>query len=129
MYTTAVRREFTARHFLRGDFGPESDVHDHRYVVELRIQVPSLDHQGFGTDISAMERVLEAELDAIDAVLLNDLPYFEARQPSVENLCTFLWDRFRNSGCVPAGARTMEVLIWEHERAWASYSSDVEFRR
>jgi 6-pyruvoyltetrahydropterin/6-carboxytetrahydropterin synthase len=123
MFATGVRRKLTARHFLNGDFGDESVPHSHPYEVELICRSPTLDDNGFSTDIAAMESVLEQTLQEIDDVLLNDLPFFESRQASLENLCIYLVASLRAAlgrrGAEPR--ELMEIRIWESESAWASY--------
>jgi len=122
MYRTGVRQKLTARHALRGDFGAESVPHSHPYVVEWIIESDKLDENGFATDISQMESVLEEVIGTIDDVLLNDLDYFRDRQPSLENLASYLHAQLRDrmKGRVRT-KRKMEILIWESDTAWASY--------
>ncbi|WP_455382754.1 6-pyruvoyl trahydropterin synthase family protein [Salinispira pacifica] len=129
MFRTGVKRPFTARHALRGDFGDETVPHSHPYTVEWICRTQGLDANGFSVDIALLERELEALLEELDDRLLNDLPFFESRQPSLENLALYLHQelrlRFRNAG----GGGTdpaMEVRIWESPTAWASYSPSVE---
>ncbi len=124
MYSTGVERTLTARHFLRGDFGDESVPHAHPYRVELICSNGSLDKNGFSTNIAVIEDELEKALEAIDDQLLNDLPYFSERQPSLENLCRFL-----HEGVAVALSKYAEpvpeeicIRIWESPVAWASFT-------
>ncbi len=130
MFATGISRSFTARHALRGDFGPESVPHSHPYRIEWICRTPVLDGNGFSVDISLQERVLEDVLDSIDDRLLNDLPYFRDRQPSLENLAVYLSDHLRQrvarKGGDPSGIEEQEVRIWESETAWASYTSRAQ---
>lgn len=118
-----MQRTFSASHFLRGDFGEENLVHSHNYQVELRVLCPRLDENGFAADISLMEKVLETELARLDGTVLNKLDFFSSRQASLENLCVYLWKNVRSSGVVPKDAAGLELRIWEHEHAWASYAA------
>lgn len=123
MFRTGVRRRLNARHFLAGDFGEESVPHSHPYEVELVCSSNHLDSNGFSTDIAAMETALEEALRGIDDVLLNDLPFFSDRQPSLENLCVYLVQSLRQSLAATSAAsnQPLEIRIWESETAWASY--------
>jgi len=123
VFSTGVSRPLRARHFLVGDFGDESVPHAHPYRIELVCSSDSLDANGFSTDIAVMESVLEAVLAEIDDVLLNDLPYFEHRQPSLENLALYLVEelRARLTGRSAAPTQPLEIRIWENEHAWAGY--------
>lgn len=127
MFSTGVQKKLQARHYLRGNFGEESSPHSHPYLVEAVCRSPELDGNGFSTDIAVLEDQLGAILDEIDDVLLNELAFFQDRQPSLENLCVYLWDRLveglrgRNTP-VPA---ELEIRIWESGTSWASYDHRV----
>ena len=82
-------------------------------------------------DIALLEDVLSKNLEAIDGVLLNDLDFFARRQPSLENLAVYLWERIREdleaacrleSGPLPS---SIEIKIWESVTAWAAYAAPV----
>ena len=123
MFSTGVKRSLTARHFLAGDFGEESVPHNHPYEVELICRSRKLDRNGFSTDIAAMEAALEDVLASIDDVLLNDLPFFQEKQPSLENLAVYLSVELRRrlSEHNADPAEPLEIRIWEAPNAWASY--------
>ena len=124
MFAAGVKKGLNARHFLEGDFGEESVPHSHPYAVELVCRSQLLDENGFSTDIAAMESALEAVLNEIDDVLLNDLPFFGDKQPSLENLCIYLAKSVR-AGLIERGsepAEPLEIRIWESDSAWASYT-------
>lgn len=122
MFATGVKAELTARHFLPNESGPESSPHNHPYEVEWICSTNGLNSSGYAVDIAMMERVLQEVLGAIDDLLLNDLPYFQDRPPSLENLATYLHQRLGESArSEGAEFTTMEIRIWESPTAWASY--------
>lgn len=128
MYKSGVKETLRARHFLRGDFDEESVPHSHPYEVELTGETDVLDENGFSLDIALMEETLTSVLNTIDDVLLNDLPFFAERQPSLENLCLYIWKECReilqdSSTLLP---KTLTIRIWESPTAWASYTGEVE---
>jgi 6-pyruvoyl-tetrahydropterin synthase len=123
VFSTGVTRPLRARHFLVGDFGDESVPHSHPYRVELICSSPGLDANGFSTDIAVMEEVLEAVLAEIDDVMLNELPFFQGRQSSLENLTLYLVAEIR-ARLARASAEPdepIEIRIWENDSAWAGY--------
>ncbi len=124
MYSAGVERTLRARHFLRGDFGEESVPHAHPYRVELICSNRNLDKNGFSTNIAVIEEELEKALQAIDDRLLNDLPYFSQRQPSLENLCSFLHKELVDalSNYDDPVPEELCIRIWESSTAWASYT-------
>jgi 6-pyruvoyltetrahydropterin/6-carboxytetrahydropterin synthase len=129
MYRAGVRRSYTARHALRGDFGDEAVPHSHPYVVEWICETTDLDGNGFSVNIAAVEAALEIVLRRVDDVLLNDLDYFRQLQPSLENLAAYLFQELSRElpgqGQPLEGVRSMEVKIWESDTAWASYAHVV----
>jgi len=124
MFATGIQHNLQARHYLRGDFGDESQPHSHPYRVELICRTSRLDGNGFSTDIDLLESALSTTLGEIDDVLLNDLPFFEDRQPSLENLCVYIFESVKK---VLAGTvDEIEIRIWESATAWAAYSAALE---
>ena len=125
MYQAGIRNRFRARHFLRGDFGPESSPHEHDYALEWRLRTESLDENGFAVDIALMEELLQREVDEVRGRTLNELDFFRALQPSVENMARFFHHRLSAAleGRRYAVKRITgaELRIWESDSAWASY--------
>jgi len=119
MFATGIQQNLQAHHYLQGDFGEESQPHSHPYRVELICRSSSLDENGFSTNIDLLESSLSNALEKIDQVLLNDLPFFKNRQPSLENLCVYIFRSLETK--VGDSVQEIEIKIWESPRAWASY--------
>ncbi len=125
MYTVAVKRNFTAQHFLvGGDWGAENEWHSHHYVVELQLEGDSLDQHGYLVDIVDIEFHLDKIVAYYRDRTLNDLREFRGLNPSIEHfsriLCHALAEKIR--------AETLNALtvkLWENDIAWASYRMDV----
>ena len=124
MYTLAVRRDFIAQHALiGGDWGAENQPHSHHYVLELHLEGTELDGHGYLVDIVEVEGQLGKLLDRYREHFLNDFPEFAGLNPSLEHfariLCTSLNERVKASNL-----SAIQVVLWEHENAWASYRSE-----
>jgi hypothetical protein len=56
---------------------------------------------------------------------LNDLPFFQQKQTSVEHFAVFLYEqlvaKLEESGFEFEKVKGSEVRIWESDSAWASY--------
>lgn len=125
MYTVAVKRNFTAQHFLvGGDWGAENEWHSHHYVVEVQLEGDSLDQHGYLVDIVDIEFHLDKIVAYYRDRTLNDLREFRGLNPSIEHfsriLCHALAERIR--------AETLSAItvkLWENDIAWASYRMDV----
>ena len=124
MYTLAVARDFTARHYLTvPDPGPEGEPHAHDYRMEVRFSGPELNEFGYLVDIDAVNDVLDDLLGRYEGAMLNDLPEFDGRNPSVERFAGHIGDGVveRAPTETPTG---VAVRLWEGEDAWARYERE-----
>jgi len=121
MYALGLGRDFEARHFLvGGDWGPENDPHDHAYRAEVRLTADALDQHGYIVDLDDLNALLDRVVDRYRGRLLNDLPEFAGRNPSIEHLSRFFFQRLAE-GLGDHGFTAIEVRIWETDKAWAAY--------
>ena len=121
MYVLGMSRDFEARHYLvGGDWGPENEPHTHAYRVEVRLAAGDLDRNGYIVDLDALDVLLDRAVDHYKGRLLNDLPEFEDLNPSIERLSRFFFDRLA-AGLGRHRFETIEVRIWETDKAWAAY--------
>lgn len=120
-YRLRVEREFVAQHFLTiPDPGPEGEVHSHRFRLELRFAGGALDEYGYLVDIDRVDDLLDDVESRYSDALLNDLPEFEGRNPSVEHFARLVGDRIADALDDPNPDR-LTVRIWEDDLAWASH--------
>jgi 6-pyruvoyltetrahydropterin/6-carboxytetrahydropterin synthase len=129
MYTTAVKRNFIAQHFLiGGDWGAENERHSHHYQVEIQLVGASLDQHGYLVDIVDIESNLDRLVERYRDRTLNELPEFEGLNPSIEHfariLCLELAARIQ-----AANIQALTLKIWENEIAWSAYSLEREAGR
>ncbi len=124
MYKLAVKKEFTAHHFLiGGDWGPENQKHSHNYKMEIQLQAKTLDENGFLVDIVNVEGLLEHTLSRFRDHTLNELPEFKGKNPSIENLARVAFQSFHRHFGKP-GMPELTVKIWEDNKAWVSYQEE-----
>src|SRR5580765_236424 len=91
MYTTAVKRDFIAQHFLvGGDWGAENQLHSHHYAVELQLEGATLDRHGYLVDIVEIAAALESRVAAYRDRTLNELPEFADLNPSIEHFARII---------------------------------------
>ena len=125
MYTLRVSRDFVAQHYLTvPGCGPENEWHSHHFELELLLEGPSLNDNGYLVDIVEIEELLDALTDRYQDATLNDLPEFDGKNPSVEHfaqiVCSYV-DRQLDLDKV----NNITSRIWEDDSAWASYSTSV----
>lgn len=125
MYTTAVKRDFVAQHFLiGGDWGAENQKHSHHYQVQVELMGETLDQHGYMVDIVDITRALDEVCTYLRDQTLNDLPEFAGLNPSIEHLARIFCHAFLKR--IHASNLTrVRVQIWENEIAWSSFESQL----
>lgn len=125
MYTTAVKRNFVAQHFLiGGDWGVENSKHSHHYAVEVQLSGEALDQHGYMVDIVEITRALDEQCAYFRDRTLNDLPEFAGLNPSIEHLARIFCHAFVKR-IHAANLARVRVQIWENEIAWSAYESKL----
>jgi 6-pyruvoyltetrahydropterin/6-carboxytetrahydropterin synthase len=125
MYTTAVKRDFVAQHYLiGGDWGAENEKHSHHYQVEVQLMGATLDQHGYLVDIVDITQAIEALIAQLRDRTLNDLPEFADLNPSIEHLARIVCHSFVQRLRTP-NISCVRVQIWENEIAWSAYEQTL----
>ncbi|MEK6779852.1 MAG: 6-carboxytetrahydropterin synthase QueD [Candidatus Deferrimicrobiota bacterium] len=120
LYALTVRSSFAAAHRLREYEGNCERLHGHNWQVEATVESPEVDGRGMALDFRAMKGALHDILSLVDHKYLNEIPPFDARNPSSENIARYIFEEME--GKIPAPARLARVTVWETEDARAEYS-------
>ena len=124
MYMVAVKRDFDAQHFLiGGDWGPENELHEHHYQVELQLHGATLDQHGYLVDIVDIERHLDALIEHFRGKILNELVEFEGLNPSIEHFSRIMCMSL-SGDITETNISRITIKLWENEIAWASFHHD-----
>ena len=125
MYATTVLTDFVAQHYLTvPDPGPEGVPHSHHFEVELTFRGPELNEHDYLVDIDDAEAALADLADRYRDELLNDLPEFEGRNPSVERFARVVFERVTDAVTDDTVAE-LGVTVWEDDAAAATYDAPV----
>jgi 6-pyruvoyltetrahydropterin/6-carboxytetrahydropterin synthase len=119
MFEISVEETFAAGHALRGYRGKCENVHGHNYRVQLTIEGAELDSIGLLIDFVEVKKLIRGVVEYLDHRFINDLPPFDAVNPSAENLAKYFYDQV--SAGVKAPARLGRVTIWETDITSATY--------
>jgi len=126
LYQLCLLREFTARHYLvGGDWGSENREHAHRYKLEWELGAVVLDDDGFLIDLTVLEKALVHIVEGITDQVLNDLPAFRERNPSLERFAHYLSDQlvgFLDQADPTARIQHSIIRLWESHSAWAAWT-------
>ncbi|HEX8100130.1 MAG TPA: 6-carboxytetrahydropterin synthase [Actinomycetota bacterium] len=123
-FEVGVVAVFEAFHLMPGASGPEGQLHQHRYRMEVTADRPGLDEHGMVVDLEVFHpavRSLVADLEGKD---LSFIKPEDAEAVTVEVL-----SKWAHGALAPMargqGAETLSVRVWESEDAFGGYSSTV----
>lgn len=120
LYALTVRTSFAAAHRLREYEGNCERLHGHNWQVEVTVESPVLDRRGIAIDFRAVKGALGEALAGFDHRYLNEVPPFDALNPSSENLARHVFEEMERK--IPGPVRVARVTVWESEDARAEYS-------
>lgn len=118
LFRVAIRDHFDAAHFLKGYCGKCAQLHGHRWVVEIHVAGADLDGLGMLVDFGLLKEKLSIILTGLDHHLINELEYFQAINPTAENLARYVYDEFNS---LPPGVKLQKVRVYETPDAWAEF--------
>ncbi|OPY29132.1 MAG: 6-pyruvoyl tetrahydropterin synthase [Methanomassiliicoccales archaeon PtaU1.Bin030] len=124
LFETGLSMTMRSRHYLPQGTSFEREEHFHDYTVEAIVRGSQVDESGYLIDITALRRALGSVLERYRGNVLNDLPEFSSRSPTMENLAVEIW-RGVSQALGDARGRTLTIRIWEDESAWACFEDEM----
>lgn len=122
MFEVTVEHTFAAGHALRNYKGKCENVHGHNFKVQVRIEGERLDDAGMLVDFVDVKRVLRGVVERLDHQFLNDIPPFDVKNPSAENIAEYLHTEMTSGlASTPVPIRVSEVRVWETDIQSACY--------
>jgi 6-pyruvoyltetrahydropterin/6-carboxytetrahydropterin synthase len=119
-----IQGNFDSSHFLYSYFSDGSDepMHGHSWRVEVFLQRKDggLDDKGISYDFLKTRKRLDALIERMDHICINDLPEFSGINPTSENIA--LWfARGLESEIELSGGKIIEIRIHEGPANYASF--------
>ncbi len=131
MFEVSVEETFAAGHALRGYRGKCENVHGHNYKVRVILQGQELGSIGLLFDFKDLKDAIMRTIRDLDHQFLNEVPPFDAVNPSAENLAKYFFDEITRllaegspNGNPSAPCTIERVTVWETETTTASYLRD-----
>ncbi len=124
MYQVGSAIEFTAQHVMPGVDGPEGQLHEHDYRIEVVADRKVLDDRGMVCDIDVLDAALR-RIDArvrgnnVDVIRPND-----AEAVTVEVFAKWAHDELAKE-LRGSGVDTLAVRVWESTLAFGGYSDKL----
>lgn len=121
MFEIAVEQTFAAGHALRNYKGKCENVHGHNFRVQVLIEGERLDETGLLVDFIDVKETMRSIIDRLDHVFLNDIPPFDVKNPSAENIAEYFYQEMARGLKSALPVRVREVKVWETDIQSASY--------
>jgi 6-pyruvoyltetrahydropterin/6-carboxytetrahydropterin synthase len=113
-FVVRVEARFESAHFLREYRGISEPLHGHSYKVEAELAGAGggVDDDAIAVDFVSAKKKLEGLAERLDYKCINDVPPFDAINPTAENIAS--WFHGELSAAVAGeNAKVTAVTIWE----------------
>jgi len=122
VFEVGLSTTFKAWHVMPGMEGPEGELHEHDYRLEVVAARRALDERGMVCDLDVLERAM---LDTVNIVEGKDLEMI--RPPEQEAVTVEVFARWSHAEVVSrlgaGGIEMLSVRIWESPVAFGGYSA------
>ena len=115
-----LSRSVRAFHIMPGMPGPEGQLHDHDYRIEIVVDREQLDERGMGCDLDVLEAALTELTSRVDGRNLEEIRPAEAEAVTVEVFARWVHDTLSPT-VATAGGETLAVRVWETPVAFGGY--------
>ena len=119
-YEISVEATFAASHQLRGYKAALEPLHGHNFRVEAFAATEVLPEMGYVMDFLELEASLKEVLAPYDHRHINEIPPFDAINPTTENMARFFYEELQKR--LPEGVVLERVRVWEAPTYSATYS-------
>ncbi len=119
-YEVGLSRGVHAFHIMPGLPGPEGQLHDHDYRIEVVVDRERLDERGMVCDLDVLEAAMTELTGRIEGRNLEEI-----RPASAEAVTVEVFARWVHDTLLPAvaagGGDTLAVRVWETPVAFGGY--------
>ena len=121
MFEVGLSANFTASHVMPGVEGPEGELHEHDYRLEVVASRRQLDERSMVCDLDDLERALSATVEVVEGKDLELIRPPDAEAVTVEVLAR--WSHAEVGRRLGEGAvELLSVRVWESPVAFGGYS-------
>ena len=102
-------------------FGEDIRIHGHNYTLDITISGPINDESGFIVNLFELNKIVKLHvLDVMDHNQIQlDIPWFESKQPSTENMVVFIWEQIVTK--IPNPAKLNSIKLRETPTIFTEY--------
>jgi 6-pyruvoyltetrahydropterin/6-carboxytetrahydropterin synthase len=115
-----LSRNVRASHIMPGMPGPEGQLHEHDYRIEIVVDRAELDDRGMVCDLDVLEAALAELTGRVEGRNLEEIRPAEAEAVTVEVFARWVHDTLSPT-VAAAGADALAVRVWETPVAFGGY--------
>lgn len=119
MYKISVTTKFAAAHRLREYEGACENLHGHNWLVKAQVATSQLDDIGIAYDFKKLKVQLHEIIDRLDHQYLNDVPPFDAMNPTSENVAKYIFQSLATK--LPDNLKVVSIEVGESDHYTAIY--------
>ena len=115
-----LSRRVRASHVMPGLPGPEGQLHDHDYRIEIVVDRAQLDDLGMVCDLDVLEAALTELTSRVEGRNLEEIRPAGAEAVTVEVFARWVHDTL-SPVVAASGGETLSVRVWENPVAFGGY--------
>ena len=115
-----LSRNVRASHIMPGLPGPEGQIHDHDYRIEVVVDREQLDGRGMVCDLDVLEAALVGVTSRLEGRNLEEIRPAGVDAVTVEVFARWVHDSL-SPAVAAAGGETLAVRVWETPVAFGGY--------
>src|ERR1700759_4539262 len=115
-----LSRSVRAFHIMPGLPGPEGQLHDHDYRIEVVVDREHLDDRGMVCDLDVLEAALTEPTTRVEGRTLEETRPARAEADTVEVFARWVHDSL-SPAVAAAGGEALAVRVWETPVAFGGY--------
>ena len=120
MFELTVKTHFAAAHQLKMVSEKCENLHGHNWLIETRVKGESLGNADVLVDFGQIKLFVSEIMAELDHKFLNELDFFENKNPSSENIAFYIAGRLEKKIATP-GVSVSRVTAWESPDAGSTY--------
>lgn len=124
MFELTVIAEFEAAHRIVDYPGKCNRLHGHNWSVEVTVAGSKLNNLGMLIDFKELKKAVNATIDQLDHIYLNELDAFTQDNPTAEHIAKYIFEQLEKNTLFNGEITVKTVKVWESPKSAVSYSKD-----
>lgn len=121
MYELTVAAEFEAAHRIVDYPGKCNRLHGHNWSVEVTVEGERLNALGMLVDFKELKREVNAVLEKLDHVYLNETEPFVEENPTAEHIARYVYVSLAARDAFAGEVKVHSVKVWESPKSAVTY--------